>query len=866
MAADGSKGCKGVVSQAIGREISDDEFARVAGDIDQTLRMLWKTERAKMATLSKADQHRYAASVAVNNLQAQAALKQRRLALSIARNAENLAYLESRGMTFAAFNDITSFGASVAGGGPGRLSVESQARATAEMAKGELIDLVEAAGGTFFGLIENGVQVRAFVNELFGKPSGDPAMAKAAASWRKVTDGLRERFNRAGGDIGNLGDLWHLPQTHDAWRIGKAGPDAWVEAVLPKLDRRQYVNADGALMSDVEVREFLREAFRSIRTDGANKINLVDKKPAMRGTGMRANRHGEARALFFKDGDAYMDYQLQFGGQNIYAVMFNHIDTLAKDIALVETFGPNAEANARLLMDTIFVKRSQAFGDLEPVKADGGLRGALSGAWSTVKGNVDDAEALRSQAWRANAIFEDVAGIGQGPASAGFAGRMAAARSWMTATRLGSAVISSITDHATIIQTARMWNLPVMQFYRNYWKTLNPANMQEKRDLQRMGLAINAFASSMDRFSGEYGGVTSHKVANAVMRASGLTAITDARRRAFSAMMMTTLGDMVMSKAWGDLDANDLRLLNAKGVTPETYAIWQKAKQETTPDYPGGLLSGRSIMAIDDPNVSRDAKEKAATQLMGLILEEQNMAIIEAGSRERALLYAGTKKGTIGGELMRAVMQFKTFPFAMLTRHWGRALSAPTGRGRAVQMASLFAMSTITGALALELKALIDGKDPRALWESDDPERTAKTWAAAAMQGGALGIFGDFLTSTVSRGGSDFMSTLAGPLFGLVGDVGNLTIGNMQRAALGEETDVMADSVRIAKGLTPGASLWYGKAAFNNLVFGQLQEMASPGYLDRMRRRVARETGQDYWWTPGEFVPERAPDLGAVAE
>lgn len=839
MAADGSKGCKGVVSQAIGREISDDEFARVAGDIDQTLRMLWKTERAKMATLSKADQHRYAASVAVNNLQAQAALKQRRLALSIARNAENLAYLESRGMTFAAFNDITSFGASVAGGGPGRLSVESQARATAEMAKGELIDLVEAAGGTLFGLIENGVQVRAFVNELFGKPSGDPAMAKAAASWRKVTDGLRERFNRAGGDIGNLGDLWHLPQTHDAWRIGKAGPDAWVEAVLPKLDRRQYVNADGALMSDVEVREFLHNAFESITTDGANKREIVGRP---KGTGTRANRHGEARALFFKDGDAYMDYQLQFGGQNIYSVMFNHIDTLAKDIALVETFGPNAEANARLLLDTIRQRHDRKGGS-------GVTEGKNAAA-----------------AWRANAIFEDVAGIGQGPASAGFAGRMASARSWMTATRLGSAVISSITDHATIIQTARMWNLPVMQFYRNYWKTLNPANMQEKRDLQRMGLAINAFASSMDRFSGEYGGVSSHKVANAVMRASGLTAITDARRRAFSAMMMTTLGDMVKSKAWGQLDANDLRLLKAKGVTPETYAIWQKAKQETTPDYPGGLLSGRSIMAIDDPNVSRDAKEKAATQLMGLVLEEQNMAIIEAGSRERALLYAGTKKGTVGGEVMRAVMQFKTFPFAMLTRHWARTLSAPTGRGRAVQMASLFFMSTITGALALELKALIDGKDPRALWESDDLSQTLKTWGAAAMQGGALGIFGDFLTSTASRGGSDFMSTLAGPLLGLVGDVGNLAIGNMQRAALGEETDVMADSVRIAKGLTPGASLWYGKAVFNNLVFGQLQEMASPGYLDRMRRRVARETGQDYWWTPGEFVPERAPDLGAVAE
>lgn len=859
MAADGSKGCRAAVSQAIGREITEEEFARVSGDIDQTLRMLWKTERPKMATLSKADQQRYAASVASSNLQAQAALKVRRLALSISRNAENMAYLESRGMTFSAFNDITSFGASLAGDGPGRASVESQARGTAEMAKSELIDLLEGANGKFFGFIESGEQVRAFTRALFGEKVDNPAMVKAAASWRKVTDGLRERFNRAGGDIGNLGDLWHIPQTHDARRIAKAGAEAWIEKVLPKLDRRQYVNADGSLMNDVQVREFLKEAHRSITTDGANKRELVDRP---KGKGSRANRHGEARALFFKNGDAYMDYQLEFGGQNIYSVMFNHIDTLAKDIALLETFGPNAEANARLLMDTISHKRALALGDNNPLAKRQSGWGA---AWSVITGAADPLETLRAQEYRANAIFEDVAGIGQGPASAGWAGRLAAARSWMVATRLGSAVLSSITDHATIVQTARMWNLPVMQVYRNYWKAMNPANPQELAFLQRQGLAINVFASSMDRFSGEYGGMRTHKVANAVMRASGLTAITDARKRAFSATMMSVLGDMVKSKAWDQLDASDLKLMKAKGVTPETYAVWQQAKLATSPDYAGGLLSGRAIMEIDDAAVPREVREKAATQLMAMILEEQNMAIIEPGSRERATLYAGTKKGTIGGEIARAIGQFKMFPFAMMTRHWTRAMSMPTTGGRAAQMASLFAMSTITGALALEIKALVSGQDPRALWEENDPVRMTKTWAAAALQGGALGIFGDFLHSTENRGGSDFMSTMAGPLPGMVGDVANLGISNMSKAAMGEETDVLADSVRVAKGLTPGASLWYAKAAFNNLVFGQLQEMASPGYLERMRRRTARETGQDYWWTPGEFAPERAPDLSAAA-
>jgi len=1146
--ADG--GCKGAVSKAIGREITDAEMAKVRGEIDSTLRMLWRVEPETMRGLSKADQFRHAAARAADNLKAQAALKQKRLALSIQRNAENMAYLDSRGMTFAAFNNLTSFGASLADGGPGRLSVESQARATAEMAKAELVDLAEASGGKFFGFVESPEQVRGFMRALWGAKDVDPAMAKAAASWKKVTDGLRDRFNRAGGDIGNLGDLWHLPQVHDAYRIAKAGADAWIKTVLPKLDRRQYVTVDGSRMSDAEIREFLRESWTSIATDGANKMSVTG---GPKGKGSRANRHGESRALFFKDADSYMDYQLQFGGENIYGVLFGHIDTLAKDIALLETFGPNAEANARLLLEEIYHRQ------------------ALSGGTAVAEGVV------QAQKWRANAIFEDVAGIGQGPAAAGWAGRMAAARSWMTATRLGSAVLSSITDHATIIQTARMWDLPTMQFYRNYWKAMNPANVDERRFLQRQGLAIQVFAASMDRFSGEYGGMRTHKIANAVMRASGLTAITDARRRAFSATMMSALGHLAKNKAWDQLDATDLKLLKAKGITPEVYGIWQKAKLQTSPDFEGGLLSGRAIMEISDDDIAaaikdrvdsltgqtraeaqavmqkaqemqqrvldrqnrhaeyvdkltkslddykarrdqmqaevkqkaaarveelrarrgaasaeaaelgtakldefkvrleeqqatfaeraaarqellqaqiekasvesdidtylraakdieaqrrlleqveegasaehlaptskrriedlakfqgkqgetlgarrertnrmirdlekkvsslekandqriadrekyytdrlaqleksadkdaaalearqarrqrdlertaqkeikakeaeltnraykslfdyadyskkmsgyvesylqqaqrieasigkrRDAliqsmRQKAASQLMALVLEEQNMAVIEAGARERSLLYAGTRKGTLGGELMRAVMQFKTFPFAMLTRHWGRAMSMPTTGGRAGQMASLFVLSTITGAMALEIKALADGKDPRALWESDDPVRMSKTWVAAAMQGGALGIFGDFLTSTANRGGSDFMSTMAGPIPGMVGDVANLGIGSMAKAAMGDDledvgADALADSVRIARGLVPGSSLWYAKAAFNNLVFGQLQELASPGYLDRMRRRVARETGQDYWWQPGEIMPERAPDLGAAA-
>ena len=42
----------------------------------------------------------------------------------------------------------------------------------------------------------------------------------------------------------------------------------------------------------------------------------------------------------------------------------------------------------------------------------------------------------------------------------------------------------------------------------------------------------------------------------------------------------------------------------------------------------------------------------------------------------------------------------------------------------------------------------------------------AKFWGAAIMQGGGLGIFGDFLGQDMSRSGSSLAATFAGAQFG----------------------------------------------------------------------------------------------------
>src|SRR3546814_5402008 len=79
---------------------------------------------------------------------------------------------------------------------------------------------------------------------------------------------------------------------------------------------------------------------------------------------------------------------------------------------------------------------------------------------------------------------------------------------------------------------------------------------------------------------------------------------------------------------------------------------------------------------------------------------------------------------------------FKSFPIAMVTRHWARALSAPTLQGRAGYLSAVMASTTVLGMAALQTQQVVSGKDPRDMTDS-------RTWIPAIMRGGALSIFGD---------------------------------------------------------------------------------------------------------------------------
>jgi len=167
---------------------------------------------------------------------------------------------------------------------------------------------------------------------------------------------------------------------------------------------------------------------------------------------------------------------------------------------------------------------------------------------------------------------------------------------------------------------------------------------------------------------------------------------------------------------------------------------------------------------------------------------------------------------------------------------------------------------TVMGALAIQIKQMSAGKDPQDM-------NSPSFWVRSIFQGGGLGIFGDFLNSTISRAGGGLETTLAGPVVGLVDDFLKLTVGNIGELAEGKDTNAGKELVRFIARYAPGSSLWYSRLAFERLVLDQLQLQIDPKARKRFRnkqRRIYKEYNQKYWWKPGKTTPSRPPNIGVA--
>jgi hypothetical protein len=824
--------CIAAASKAAGRTLSPGEIAKIEADIIEHMKSLSRAKPQEYAAMSHSERVMAAAQLAQDTALATAALKKQRAMQQV--------------ITAASLTD--RFKEARATGLNGARAVNVLLEQADIYMKGvpreyfaNLMPVIKSVEPRFFGLMEDVAQVRIFVHEVLNNANGssnNPKMQKAARAWLDTIESMRVRFNRAGGDIGKLA-YGYLPQMHDASRVREVTADAWANQTMPLLDRSRYVDLNGRQLGDAGVLNMLRQAHATISTEGTNTLTPGQ----FQGTGARANRGSDHRVIHFKDADSYITYLGEYGSGSVFTSMQGHVTGMGRDIGLVEQFGPNPELAFKTVNDMA-------------IKVDGGVK--RFGQWLVT--NEQQWAVLSGKSGQVQ--HQRLANIAQG------------ARNIQVFGKLGSALLSSITDIPSFFVTTRFNRLPVIDSALNLVRSLGS---DTREFANRAGIVSDSLIADMNRWSESNlkDGWTS-KLANATMKVSLLQGWTDAIRRAFSVSMMGGLGKISRTD-WNALHVDDRGRMAAKGVTADDWKLWQMATPERwrnsdmlTPESiravtDAQLQQAGLIAQVGDPKRAAQLRDQSVARLLGVITDEAEYASVAPDLHTRTLTtFGGQERGTFAGELGRSVMLFKGFPIAMMSRHWGRVLNADmTLASRTEYVASLAVGLTVFGAMAIQLKDLRDGKDPRDM-------TSPKFWGAAFMQGGGTGFVGDLIYQASGGGQSqsgvstaaNVASAVAGPVAGMGLELADLTFGNIGQAMKGKDTHAGAEALRFVRSNSPFVNLWYAKTAIDHAGYNQLQELLSPGYSSRVAQRIRKDWGQYMWWPRDSIVPDRAPNFG----
>lgn len=206
-------------------------------------------------------------------------------------------------------------------------------------------------------------------------------------------------------------------------------------------------------------------------------------------------------------------------------------------------------------------------------------------------------------------------------------------------------------------------------------------------------------------------------------------------------------------------------------------------------------------------------------------------------------MYRGTRPGTVTGELLRTILQFKAFPFTygqriLMESRWQRASADRTRfvSGDPWGLMQFAVASVLFGYLSGAAKDITKGREPRSLDKKE-------TWIAALLQGGGLGIMGDFMFGQADRFGGQAIASLAGPGLTELSKIMPIS-GQLVRGDFGNAGE---DALRLVTGNLPFANLWYTRSALDYMFFYHMREWMSPGTLRRTERKMKEDFNQTYF-------------------
>lgn len=670
---------------------------------------------------------------------------------------------------------------------------------------------------------------------------------RLAKAWSDSTEYARLLYNQSGGNI-QYNAKWALPQPHNSGKVIRATYPVWRKHMDDFIDKEAMIDdVTGLPMTEEKLERTLQSVYESIRTEGRNKVdNSVTAQTFGTGSSV-AKRHQEHRRLFFKNGDAYMQYQKLYGENDIFDVMMNHMRSMSKDIATMQVLGPDADSTVRFLQNEIM----QIMDD-------------------RVKANPKNAAKERKRADKAVGIFETMYGLHKG-IKQGSSNFFKNYRSLLMATRLGfTTLLAAPTDMMTTARMARMNGMSPWKAVGGYVANIMniPGMKNRQAAAAELGLLnqslMDGTSAAMARFLHEDNATPFFQfIVDSSLRLNGLTYITETGRDWAGKMLM---------KNWAKLSQNSFDLLNptqqrALARYDISASDWEKIRQaipasQTFGDAKIDYLTPDAIAKLS--NVSADEAQSLADAYLRMVMGEVEVAVPTVSLLERSQLTGLTPPGTVVGEIARSFAMFKSYPLAFMHLHIQRQwMEARTPLQKMGAFAETAALMMLGGAMGVQLMEVARGRKPMEIDPTKDPEAARRFWGNAIARSGGLGPLFD-----IALGLGDYRSGLsgyvAGPVIGAIDGVGYTLFGSAKDYLEGKEDVGVKFQTRAIKEIqnhTPYQSNWMVNLLFKRLFWEKVLLWSDPNYVSQIKRTVNRDLreGKEYWWMPGEDEPMESP-------
>jgi len=197
--------------------------------------------------------------------------------------------------------------------------------------------------------------------------------AKAAMILDKPLEQLAERLKAAGARFDRAID-YVTHTSHNPRAMIDAGFDAWWKATKPRLSDytfRDLALKDGETMEQAKDR-FGQSVYNALITGvhmGSDHMTTLMSDdmgyipPAFEGSRNMAKSFSHQRVLFWKDGEAWHDHMVEFGGQTtLLNTIHKTLQSGANGVALMEKFGTNPMGSLKMLTRKI----QEDFRDSDP--------------------------------------------------------------------------------------------------------------------------------------------------------------------------------------------------------------------------------------------------------------------------------------------------------------------------------------------------------------------------------------------------------------------------------------------------------------------------------------------------------------------